>query len=105
MKNFTNVKDAHHLQYGPCRVNLLPNLMHFGNFFLPNLHCCSQDFKKSLLNANGTVLFKFFHACFNALSLLVVKTIFRQRVKWLESQDCDRHGLDSKPTCAILLCP
>ena len=26
-------------------------------------------------------------------------------VKWLESSDCDRHGLGSKPTRAILLCP
>ena len=26
-------------------------------------------------------------------------------VEWLKRRDCDRHGLVSKPTCAILLCP
>ena len=26
-------------------------------------------------------------------------------VKWLERRDCDQHGLASKPTRAILLCP
>ena len=26
-------------------------------------------------------------------------------VEWLKCWDCDRHGLGSKPTCAILLCP
>ena len=26
-------------------------------------------------------------------------------VEWLERRDCDRHGLGSKPTRAILLCP
>ena len=26
-------------------------------------------------------------------------------VEWLEHRDCNRHGLDSKPTRAILLCP
>ena len=26
-------------------------------------------------------------------------------VKWLEHWNCDRHGLSSKPTHAILLCP
>ena len=26
-------------------------------------------------------------------------------VEWLECRDCDRHGLGSKPTRAILLCP
>ena len=26
-------------------------------------------------------------------------------IEWLERRDCDRHGLDSKPTSAILLCP
>ena len=26
-------------------------------------------------------------------------------VEWLERRDCDRHGLDSKPTRAIPLCP
>ena len=26
-------------------------------------------------------------------------------IKWLERRDCDRHGLRSKPTRAILLCP
>ena len=25
-------------------------------------------------------------------------------VEWLECRDCDRHGLGSKPTRAILLC-
>ena len=25
-------------------------------------------------------------------------------VEWLEHQECDRHGLGSKPTRAILLC-
>ena len=25
-------------------------------------------------------------------------------VEWLEHRDCDRHGLGSKPTRAILLC-
>ena len=26
-------------------------------------------------------------------------------VVWLERRDCDRHGVGSKPTRAILLCP
>ena len=26
-------------------------------------------------------------------------------VEWLQRRDRDRHGLGSKPTCAILLCP
>ena len=26
-------------------------------------------------------------------------------VEWLERRDCHRHGLGSKPSCAILLCP
>ena len=26
-------------------------------------------------------------------------------VEWLERRDCDQHGLDSKPTRTILLCP
>ena len=26
-------------------------------------------------------------------------------VEWLERRDCDRHGLGSKPTRAIPLCP
>ena len=26
-------------------------------------------------------------------------------VEWLERRDCDRHGLGSKPTRTILLCP
>ena len=26
-------------------------------------------------------------------------------VDWLERRNCDQHGLGSKPTCAILLCP
>ena len=26
-------------------------------------------------------------------------------VKWLESHDCDQHGLGLKPTCTVLLCP
>ena len=26
-------------------------------------------------------------------------------VEWLERRKCTRHGLDSKPTSAILLCP
>ena len=26
-------------------------------------------------------------------------------VEWLERRDCDRHGLGSKPICAVQLCP
>ena len=26
-------------------------------------------------------------------------------IEWLECRNCDQHGLDSKPTGAILLCP
>ena len=26
-------------------------------------------------------------------------------VEWLEHHGCDQHGLGSKPTCTILLCP
>ena len=26
-------------------------------------------------------------------------------IEWLKRQDCNRHGLDSKPTRAVLLCP
>ena len=26
-------------------------------------------------------------------------------VEWLKCHACDQHGLGSKPTCAILLCP
>ena len=26
-------------------------------------------------------------------------------VEWLQRRACIRHGLGSKPTCAILLCP
>ena len=33
------------------------------------------------------------------------KSTISSMVEWLKRLDCDRHGLGSKPTRAILLCP
>ena len=38
---------------------------------------------------------------FFIIPLLIVSSM----VEWLKHQTDDKHGLSSKPTCAILLCP
>ena len=35
----------------------------------------------------------------------LILTIFGSMVEWLKHRTDDQHDLDSKPTCAILLCP
>ena len=36
---------------------------------------------------------------------LYYKSVVGSMVKWLKHRAYDQHGLSSKPTCAILLCP
>ena len=40
-------------------------------------------------------------ATFQLYVIIIVVSV----VKWLKHQTNDQHGLGSKPTCAILLCP
>ena len=46
--------------------------------------------------------------CLDSFPLTLYKTMVNifvgSVVEWLKRRDCDRHGLNSKPTCAILLC-
>ena len=51
------------------------------------------------------ILRRIFSICFYVLFLFLSKNCVGSVVEWLKHRTDDQHGLGSKPTSAILLCP
>ena len=97
------------------------NIYNHQNFSLPcfekqicvhqenNVYKCllySKDINLRFTCSKFTYLFHFSWSLhFNSRNLTDYYLIVGSVVEWLKRPECDRHGLASKPTCAILLCP